>query len=91
MVNFWFSLSFSLRRVRPVTVAADSKMAAGLPERWDWRDVNGVSYVSPVRNQGVCVWLREEILQTKWLLESVLLRAEHVIYIKNVLKVGLSR
>lgn len=37
-----------------MTVTADvGKMAAGLPERWDWRDVNGVSYVSPVRNQGV--------------------------------------
>lgn len=47
--------SLSLRRVRPVMVSADSKMAAGLPEHWDWRDVNGVSYVSPVRNQGVCV------------------------------------
>ncbi|XP_051535503.1 dipeptidyl peptidase 1-like [Myxocyprinus asiaticus] len=43
------------RRVRPVTVGADiGKMAAGLPERWDWRDVDGVSYVSPVRNQASC-------------------------------------
>ncbi|RXN24246.1 dipeptidyl peptidase 1 [Labeo rohita] len=43
------------RRVRPVTVSADSKMAANLPEHWDWRDVNGVSYVSPVRNQELMV------------------------------------
>jgi hypothetical protein len=27
---------------------------AGLPERWDWRDVHGVSYVPPVRSQGSC-------------------------------------
>ena len=27
---------------------------AGLPSRWDWRDVDGVDYVSPGRVQGVC-------------------------------------
>ena len=27
---------------------------AGLPERWDWRDVHGLSYVPPVRSQGSC-------------------------------------
>ena len=25
-----------------------------LPESWDWRQVNGVNYVSDVRNQGSC-------------------------------------
>ncbi|KAF0293795.1 Dipeptidyl peptidase 1 [Amphibalanus amphitrite] len=25
-----------------------------LPREWDWRDVDGVNYVSPVRNQGAC-------------------------------------
>lgn len=29
-----------------------AKMAAALPEHWDWRNINGVSFVSPVRNQG---------------------------------------
>ncbi|XP_072248700.1 dipeptidyl peptidase 1 [Leuresthes tenuis] len=42
-------------RVRPTPVKADlAKMAAGLPERWDWRNVDGVSFVSPVRNQASC-------------------------------------
>jgi len=28
--------------------------AASLPDNFDWRDVDGVNYVSPIRNQGSC-------------------------------------
>ncbi|XP_032075357.1 dipeptidyl peptidase 1 [Thamnophis elegans] len=30
------------------------KEASNLPESWDWRNMHGVNYVSPVRNQGSC-------------------------------------
>uniref|UniRef100_A0A8C4PYT0 Dipeptidyl peptidase 1 n=1 Tax=Eptatretus burgeri TaxID=7764 RepID=A0A8C4PYT0_EPTBU len=39
----------------PVQVSEDVKrLADTLPDTWDWRDVNGVNFVSPVRDQGRC-------------------------------------
>lgn len=29
-----------------------AKEAAGLPQQWDWRNIEGVNFVSSVRNQG---------------------------------------
>ena len=38
-----------------VTASRDIKFKASmLPDRFDWRDVGGDTYVSPIRNQGAC-------------------------------------
>jgi C1A family cysteine protease len=40
--------------VRPSSVDFSNQMTSAVPEVIDWRDRNGVNYVSPVLNQGSC-------------------------------------
>jgi cathepsin C len=30
------------------------KLASSLPASFDWRNISGVSFLSPIRNQGSC-------------------------------------
>ncbi|XP_074160785.1 dipeptidyl peptidase 1 [Sminthopsis crassicaudata] len=48
-----YSYSFPRPKSAPLTHEILQKIST-LPKSWDWRNVNGVNYVSPVRNQGNC-------------------------------------
>ncbi len=50
---FLFSKNISLFDFSAPTVE-QLQQAAPTPESFDWRNVNGTNYVSPVRNQGKC-------------------------------------
>ncbi|XP_068122880.1 dipeptidyl peptidase 1 [Hyperolius riggenbachi] len=40
--------------IPPVAPPPTDEKFKGLPESWDWRNVGGANFVSPVRNQGSC-------------------------------------
>lgn len=42
------------RRPKPAPVMEESTGFSSVPDSWDWRNVHGINYVSPVRNQASC-------------------------------------
>ncbi|XP_069495602.1 dipeptidyl peptidase 1 [Ambystoma mexicanum] len=42
------------RRPKPFPLMKGSAEQSSFPESWDWRNIHGVNYVSPVRNQASC-------------------------------------
>ena len=58
LLYFWYLLFyvevlliFSIPKPASVT-SEQERIAAGLPKSFDWRDMNGLNFVSPIRNQG---------------------------------------
>lgn len=50
----WLHASGGARVRAAADERPDALKYAGLPSAWDWRDVDGVNYVPPVRTQGSC-------------------------------------
>ena len=45
--------SMTVSRPKAIEASAEVKKAAqALPASWDWRNVDGIDFVGPVRNQG---------------------------------------
>ena len=59
IIFFFFLILFNKNKInsrpKPAKLDKETEMiAAELPSEFDWRNVSGVSYVSPIRNQGSC-------------------------------------
>ena len=44
-----------LSKPKPAPISEDDlKLVSGMPSSFDWRNVSGVNFVSPIRDQGEC-------------------------------------